>query len=58
MNDGTVRLHNLKTVDDADGDPGGGIRSGELSILDIRGRERERYKLPYGARSKVATTAK
>jgi len=24
-------------------------RSGELSVLDLTGRERERYKLPYGA---------
>ena len=24
-------------------------RSGELSVLDNHGRERERYKLPYGA---------
>ena len=28
-------------------------RSGELSVLDVRGRERERYKLPYGALLKV-----
>ena len=53
MNDGTVRLHNLKTVDRADGDLVAVSRSGELSILDVRGRERERYKLPYGAILKV-----
>ena len=33
-------------------------RSGELSLLDDRGRERERYKLPYGAYLKVRTTRK
>ena len=32
-------------------------RSGELSILDKVGRERERYKLPYGAIIKVADEA-
>jgi DNA-directed RNA polymerase subunit beta' len=53
MNDGTVRLHNLKTVERSDGDLVAVSRSGELSILDLRGRERERYKLPYGAILKV-----
>ena len=53
MNDGVVRLHNLKTVQRVDGDLVAVSRSGELSVLDIRGRERERYKLPYGAVLKV-----
>ncbi|MBK6736908.1 MAG: DNA-directed RNA polymerase subunit beta' [Haliea sp.] len=53
MNDGIVRLHNLKTVERIDGDLVAVSRSGELSVLDIRGRERERYKLPYGAILKV-----
>jgi DNA-directed RNA polymerase subunit beta' len=53
MNDGVVRLHNLKTVQRVDGDLVAVSRSGELSVLDIRGRERERYKLPYGALLKV-----
>ncbi len=53
MNDGVVRLHNLKTVQRIDGDLVAVSRSGELSVLDIRGRERERYKLPYGAILKV-----
>tara|TARA_R110002124_G_scaffold218262_1_gene384114 strand:+ start:8140 stop:12357 length:4218 start_codon:yes stop_codon:yes gene_type:complete len=53
MNDGIVRLHNLKTVERVDGDLVAVSRSGELSILDVRGRERERYKLPYGALLKV-----
>ncbi len=49
MNDGTVRLHNLKSVERTDGCLVAVSRSGELSLLDTRGRERERYKLPYGA---------
>jgi DNA-directed RNA polymerase subunit beta' len=53
MNNGIVRLHNLKTVQRVDGDLVAVSRSGELSVLDIRGRERERYKLPYGAILKV-----
>ncbi|CAA0122248.1 DNA-directed RNA polymerase subunit beta' [Halioglobus japonicus] len=53
MNDGVVRLHNLKTVERVDGDLVAVSRSGELSVLDVRGRERERYKLPYGALLKI-----
>ncbi|WP_096087502.1 DNA-directed RNA polymerase subunit beta' [Agaribacterium haliotis] len=47
--DGTVRLHNIKTVTRADGCLVAVSRSGELSVADSAGRERERYKLPYGA---------
>ncbi len=54
INDGVVRLHNVKTVDRTDGTLIAVSRSGELSILDKVGRERERYKLPYGAIIKVA----
>jgi DNA-directed RNA polymerase subunit beta' len=43
----------LKTVERIDGDLVAVSRSGELSVLDVRGRERERYKLPYGALLKV-----
>ena len=49
LNDGTVRLHNLKTVQKVDGSLVAVSRSGELSVLDTKGREKERYKLPYGA---------
>ena len=49
MNEGVVRLHNLKTVERSDGNLIAVSRSGELSVLDKMGRERERYKLPYGA---------
>ena len=58
MNDGTVRLHNLKFVErKKDGYLVAVSRSGELSVLDTLGRERERYKLPYGALIKVADHA-
>ena len=46
---GTVRLHNLKTVERETGELVAVSRSGEIAIADTRGRERERYKLPYGA---------
>jgi DNA-directed RNA polymerase subunit beta' len=46
---GTVRLHNLKTVRRAAGELVAVSRSGEIAIADSQGRERERYKLPYGA---------
>jgi DNA-directed RNA polymerase subunit beta' len=46
---GAVRLHNLKSVENADGKLVAVSRSGELSVIDEHGRERERYKVPYGA---------
>ena len=52
--DGVVRLHNLKVVRHADGHYVAVTRSGELSIADEHGRERERYKIPYGAELSVA----
>lgn len=48
-NGGSVRLINLKHVTRADGSLVAVSRSGELAIADEFGRERERYKLPYGA---------
>jgi DNA-directed RNA polymerase subunit beta' len=47
---GTVRLHNIKLVQHADGHNVAVSRSGELTIIDENGRERERYKVPYGAK--------
>ncbi|MGB1192212.1 MAG: DNA-directed RNA polymerase subunit beta', partial [Pseudomonadales bacterium] len=47
--DGVVRLHNVKSVERSDGNLVVISRSGELSIAAQDGRERERYKLPYGA---------
>ncbi|MFT5710667.1 MAG: DNA-directed RNA polymerase subunit beta' [Halioglobus sp.] len=58
LNEGTVRLHNLKVVERGDATLVAVSRSGELSVLDVRGRERERYKLPYGAVIKVGDHAK
>jgi DNA-directed RNA polymerase subunit beta' len=55
--DGVVKLHNIKVVDRADGALVAVSRSGELSILDHVGRERERYKVPYGAAIKVRDEA-
>jgi len=46
---GTVRLQNLKTVTRTSGELVAVSRSGEVAIADSAGRERERYKLPYGA---------
>ena len=59
---GTLRLHNLKTIEKANGDLVAISRSGEVVIVDAAtGRERERYKLPYGAvikkGNKTAVTA-
>lgn len=49
-NKGKVRFsHNLKTVENKDGKLVVVSRSGQLSIIDQNGHERERYKVPYGA---------
>ncbi|MBU2967182.1 DNA-directed RNA polymerase subunit beta' [Amphritea sp. 2_MG-2023] len=50
---GEIRMHNLKSVEKADGSLVATSRSGELGVTDEHGRERERYKLPYGAVIKV-----
>ncbi|GAB3384024.1 DNA-directed RNA polymerase subunit beta' [Spongiibacter taiwanensis] len=55
--DGKVRLHKLKYVEREDGFLVAVSRSGELAVTDANGRERERYKLPYGAIIKVADRA-
>ena len=46
---GVARLQNMKTVENRAGKLVAVSRSGELTILDDVGRERERYKVPYGA---------
>ncbi len=46
---GTIKLTNLKTVANRDGNLMAVSRSGEVSLIDDYGRERERYKVPYGA---------
>ncbi len=46
---GRVKLHNIKIIKNDAGNYVTVSRSGELSIIDEHGRDRERYKLPYGA---------
>ncbi len=46
---GTVRLNNLKSVINREGKLVAVSRSGEVGVVDDYGRERERYKIPYGA---------
>ncbi|WP_293266617.1 DNA-directed RNA polymerase subunit beta' [Neptunomonas sp.] len=54
---GEIRLHNLKYVETPAGHLVAVSRSGELGVTDEHGRERERYKLPYGAVIKVKDNA-
>ena len=46
---GTLRFHNVKTVQHEKGHLVAVSRSGEIGVVDEFGRERERYKIPYGA---------
>ncbi len=48
-NRGSLKLHNIKTVTDKNGNLVAVSRSGEIGVVDEHGRERERYKVPYGA---------
>jgi DNA-directed RNA polymerase subunit beta' len=48
-NGGTVRLQNIKILNQESGNNVVISRSGEITIIDDVGRERERYKIPYGA---------
>nr|WP_276313196.1 DNA-directed RNA polymerase subunit beta' [Shewanella zhuhaiensis] len=47
-NAGTLKLHNAKYVTNSDGKLVIVSRSSELAIIDELGREKERYKVPYG----------
>ena len=51
---GNIRFHNIKHVQNASGKFIAVSRSGELHLIDDNGRERERYKIPYGAEISVA----
>ncbi|MBE0439768.1 MAG: DNA-directed RNA polymerase subunit beta' [Gammaproteobacteria bacterium] len=51
---GNIRFHNIKSVQNANGKFIAVSRSGELHLIDDNGRERERYKIPYGAEISVA----
>jgi DNA-directed RNA polymerase subunit beta' len=46
---GTIRFHNIKAVRHEKGHLVTTSRSGEIGLVDEFGRERERYKIPYGA---------
>jgi DNA-directed RNA polymerase subunit beta' len=46
---GRVRLHNIKLVQNTAENNVAVSRSGELTVVDEFGRERERYKIPYGS---------
>jgi DNA-directed RNA polymerase subunit beta' len=55
---GTVRLNNLKSVTNREGNLVAVSRSGEVGVVDDYGREKERYKIPYGAVLSVQEGAK
>ncbi len=46
---GTIRMHNVKLVQHKNGHNVAVSRSGELSVVDEQGHEKERYKISYGA---------
>ncbi|MET1218996.1 MAG: DNA-directed RNA polymerase subunit beta' [Glaciecola sp.] len=46
---GSLKLHNAKSVRNQDGKLVIISRSTELTVIDDQGREKERYKVPYGA---------
>jgi DNA-directed RNA polymerase subunit beta' len=47
---GQIRLHNIKIVKhESSGNNVAVSRSGEVGLIDAQGREKERYKVPYGA---------
>jgi len=48
-NKGMIRFHHIKTVQHEKGHLVAVSRSGEIGVVDEFGRERERYKIPYGA---------
>ena len=53
-NAGSVKLNNIKTVTHEKGYLVAVSRSGEILVFNEHGRERERYKVPYGANITVA----
>ncbi len=56
-NNGVAKLNNIKTVHHKKGYLVAVSRSGEISVVNEHGRERERYKLPYGATITVEDSA-
>ncbi|MDF2178566.1 DNA-directed RNA polymerase subunit beta' [Aliiglaciecola sp. CAU 1673] len=55
---GSLKLHNAKFVHNADNKIVITSRSTEITIIDEQGREKERYKVPYGAVLSVDDGAK
>ena len=51
---GSMRYHNMKVVKQTSGNYVAVSRSGEIGVTDEQGREKERYKLPYGSIISVA----
>ena len=51
---GSIRLQNVKVLEHEDGTFVSVSRSGEVAVIDDLGRERERYRVPYGAVLSVA----
>ena len=56
-NNGVAKLNNIKTVHHQKGYLVAVSRSGEVSVINEHGRERERYKVPYGATITVEDSA-
>ncbi|HED32850.1 MAG TPA: DNA-directed RNA polymerase subunit beta' [Gammaproteobacteria bacterium] len=56
-NNGVIRLHNIKVVKQESGNLVAVSRSGEIGVIDASGREKERYKVPYGAVISIADGA-
>ena len=51
---GSMRYHNMKVVKQSGGNYVAVSRSGEIGVVDEAGREKERYRLPYGSVISVA----
>jgi DNA-directed RNA polymerase subunit beta' len=57
-NSGTVRFHNVKTVQNSSKRLVAVSRSGEIGVVDdVTGREKERYKIPYGSEFTISDGA-
>jgi DNA-directed RNA polymerase subunit beta' len=56
--EGTVRLHNIRTVTDTEGRETVMTRNGEVGIVDASGREKERHPVVYGATLRVKEGSK
>ncbi len=57
-NSGTANFHNVKVVKNSSKRLVAVSRSGEIGIVDENGREKERYKIPYGSEFQIKDGAK